>query len=93
MNEDFLHPDHLITGNEINELRFLLGLTQKEFADRLGVNVGTVCQWECNGAGLIQARYPNQCMIKLLYADAHDGNYSVKNDAEFRAIARKLFHV
>lgn len=88
MNEDFFHPDHLITGNEINELRFLVGLTQKEFGDRVGVNIGTVCQWEANGAGLIQARYPNQCIIKLLYAD-----HIAKDDAEFRAIARKLFHV
>lgn len=88
MNENWISSDHLLTGNEINELRFLLGLTQKEFGDRIGVNVGSVCQWEANGAGLIQARYPNQCIIKLLYA-----NHMSKNDAEFREIARKLFHV
>lgn len=86
MNQDYLLPNHFLTGNEVYYIRLSLKLNQKQFGDLMGINIGTISQWEANQDGIIQARYPVQCMIKLLYAD-----YLIKDDAKFREIVKNLF--
>ena len=35
-------------GNQIKAIRMKLGLTQKQYADKLGVSLGSLKQWEQN---------------------------------------------
>ena len=37
---------HGMTGKEVRRVRKLLGLTQRVFAERVGVNPNTVARWE-----------------------------------------------
>ena len=42
----FTGKNNKLIGNNIKELRFSLGETQREFADRLNVSQGSVTSWE-----------------------------------------------
>lgn len=37
-----------MNSKKIKEIRFKLGLTQEEFAHKIGVSVSTVARWETN---------------------------------------------
>jgi DNA-binding transcriptional regulator YiaG len=50
----------VMNGNQIRELRVTMGLTQEEFAHRLGVTLCTVNRWENNKVA------PSRLAIKQL---------------------------
>jgi transcriptional regulator with XRE-family HTH domain len=50
-------------GSEVKRIRQALGLTQQEFADRLGVHMVTVAKWETDAQGM---RGPAARLIALL---------------------------
>lgn len=61
--------------NVIRDLRRQLGMTQEEFAQELGITVGTVSRWE-------QGRFrPSRLARTLLMTFARDRNLSLDLDA------------
>jgi transcriptional regulator with XRE-family HTH domain len=55
--------DQRMKGSEVKRIRQALGLTQQEFADRLGVHKVTVAKWEIDAQGM---RGPAVRLIALL---------------------------
>ena len=51
-----------MNGQQIKALRFRLGLTQEDFAAKIGVSVSTVQRWETN------KRQPSLLAIKSIQA-------------------------
>ena len=52
-----------MTGPQVKRIRQALGLTQQQFADRLGVHKVTVAKWETDAQGM---RGPAARLIALL---------------------------
>ena len=52
-----------MTGRQVKRIRQALGLTQQQFADRLGVHKVTVAKWETDAQGM---RGPAARLIALL---------------------------
>jgi DNA-binding transcriptional regulator YiaG len=52
-----------VTGAQVKRVREILGLTQHEFAKRLGVHAVTVAKWETDAQGM---RGPAARLIALL---------------------------
>lgn len=59
--------DMAITGDEIRGIRARLGLTQTEFAERVGVTRDAVAQWE---TARTRPRRPAEILIRQLAAAA-----------------------
>lgn len=57
------HYHRPVTGAEVKRIRQALGLTQQQFADRLGVHKVTVAKWETDAQGI---RGPAARLIALL---------------------------
>jgi DNA-binding transcriptional regulator YiaG len=57
------HYTRLVTGAQVKRVREALGLTQHEFAKRLGVHAVTVAKWETDAQGM---RGPAARLITLL---------------------------
>lgn len=53
-------PENLLSPKEILDLRLRLGLTQAQFAERLGASLDTVRSWETG------RRHPTGCARKAL---------------------------
>jgi DNA-binding transcriptional regulator YiaG len=58
-----------MTGQEVKRIRQALGLSQQEFADRLGVHKVTLAKWETDAQGM---RGPAERLIRLLGKAAKD---------------------
>jgi DNA-binding transcriptional regulator YiaG len=56
-----------VTGKDVKRIRESLGLSQREFAERLGVHTITVAKWE---AGMQGMRGPAERLISLLGGSA-----------------------
>lgn len=70
--------------NEVKELRYALGLTQKSFAFKLGVSVSAVKQWESGRC------YPSAPHMKLI-SDLKNNELSpIIEKAESKLIKEKL---
>ncbi len=54
-----------MTGTEVRRIRKTLGLTQRQFADRVGVHVITVAKWETDAQGI---RGPAVKLMRMLGA-------------------------
>lgn len=52
-----------MTGAEVKRIRKALGLTQRQFAERVGVHVVTVAKWETDAQGI---RGPAVRLMRLL---------------------------
>ena len=59
------HYHLTMTGAEVKRIRKALGLTQRQFAERLGVHVVTVAKWETDAQGI---RGPAVRLMRLLGA-------------------------
>ena len=57
-----------MTGSKVRRVRQAMGLTQQQFADRLGVHKVTVAKWETDAQGM---RGPAARLIALLGAATH----------------------
>lgn len=60
----FTGKSNKLIGNNIQELRFSLGETQKEFADRLNVSQNAVTMWE---TGKCRPKAEHAKVLKQLY--------------------------
>jgi DNA-binding transcriptional regulator YiaG len=60
-----------VTGTQVRRIRQALGLTQLEFAKRLGVHAVTVAKWETDAQGM---RGPAARLIMLLGENATPAN-------------------
>jgi DNA-binding transcriptional regulator YiaG len=56
-----------VTGAQVKRVREVLGLTQHQFAERLGVHPVTVAKWETDAQGI---RGPAVRLMKMLAATA-----------------------
>ena len=65
-----------MTGEEVRAARQKLGLTQVEFAERVGVARNTVVRWE---AGMLTVGSTAAILIRLLAQQAPKGRGRVKN--------------
>lgn len=61
------HYHWRMTGSKVRRVRQAMGLTQQQFADRLGVHKVTVAKWETDAQGM---RGPAARLIALLGATA-----------------------
>jgi DNA-binding transcriptional regulator YiaG len=60
-----------VTGAQVKRVREALGLTQHQFAERVGVHPVTVAKWETDAQGI---RGPAVRLMKLLAASATTAN-------------------
>lgn len=72
----------MINSNDVKKLRAMLGITQKELAEKLGVSIKTIANYEGNGVIPIN----KQLMIDNMLKNAHnvtitgDGNIANAGD-------------
>lgn len=71
---DFLKSGHhnglMLNGEQIAELRKELGLTQKEFGERVGSSESCVCLWE---SGKRHPTYGKMLKLNKLLTEARNG--------------------
>jgi len=60
----------LTTGNQLKAARALVGLEQREVAEKAGVNVNTIRNMEAAGAGQIAGRAQNVQMVQRVLEEA-----------------------
>jgi putative zinc finger/helix-turn-helix YgiT family protein len=70
----------LLTSEQIRERRRRLGLTQQQFAQRLGVGIASVKRWEM---GKIQERYSNDLILRE--SGSHNSNFAAMFHAQTNA--------
>jgi len=74
-----------MTGRDVKRIRHTLGLSQQEFADRLGVHKVTLAKWETDAQGM---RGPAERLIRLL-GEAAKGNPKPGNSKGARKAPRR----
>jgi len=79
------HYHLAMTGQDVRRIRETLGLSQRRFAERLGVHKVTVAKWETDAQGM---RGPAERLIRLL-GEAAKSNPKPRNPKGARRAPRR----